>query len=115
MLDVLISQNENSSAKEGVKKISDRSDKPVKSIMKAVSWRVVGTIDTMIISYIITGKLTMAISIGGVEVFTKIMLYYLHERVWAHIHKINFRFWKRKNSEAYEVKGVERTAYRQVS
>ena len=115
MLDVLISQNKTASQPEGVKKISDRSDKPVKSIMKAVSWRIVGTIDTMVISYFITGKLTMAVSIGGVEVFTKILLYYLHERIWAHIHKINLKFWKRKNIEAYEVKGVERPAYRQVS
>lgn len=115
MLDVLINQKETSTNAEGVKKISDRADKPVKSIMKAVSWRIVGTIDTIVISYLITGKLTMAVSIGGVEVFTKIVLYYLHERVWAHIHKINFKFWKRNNREAYEVKGVERTAYKQVS
>ena len=83
--------------------------------MKAVSWRIVGTIDTIVISYFITGRLTMAVSIGGVEVFTKIMLYYLHERVWAHVHKINLKFWKRKNSETYEINGVESTAYRQVS
>jgi uncharacterized membrane protein len=114
MLDVLISQAEKDNASKGVKKISDRADKPIKSVMKAVSWRIVGTIDTMVISYIITGKLTMALSIGGVEVFTKIALYYLHERVWAHIHRINFKLWKRSNDKIYEVKGVESPAFRKV-
>ena len=114
MLDVLINQTEKESDSEKVKKISDRADKPIKSVMKAISWRIVGTIDTMVISYFITGKLTMAVTIGGVEVFTKIMLYYLHERVWAHIHRINFRFWKRSNKDRYEIQGVERPAYRKV-
>lgn len=57
-------------------------DSNIKSLAKAVSWRIVGTIDTMFISFMITGKLTLAISIGGIEVFSKIFLYYLHERIW---------------------------------
>jgi uncharacterized membrane protein len=114
MLDVLINQAGDNSDLKGVKKISDRADKPIKSVLKAVSWRIVGTIDTMFISYLITGKLTIAVTIGGVEVFTKILLYYLHERFWAHIHKINFKFLKPKNERLYEVKGVERQAYRKV-
>ncbi|WP_281614237.1 DUF2061 domain-containing protein [Flammeovirga sp. SubArs3] len=52
------------------------------SVAKSVSWRMVGTIDTMVISYFITGELTMAISIGSVEVFSKMVLYYFHERIW---------------------------------
>lgn len=114
MLDVLINQAGENSGSKGVKKISDRADKPVKSVMKAISWRIVGTVDTMIISYFITGKLTLALSIGGVEVFTKIVLYYLHERLWAHIHRINLKFLKLKNDRTYEVKGVERQAYSEV-
>jgi len=114
MLDVLINQANNESTSKEVKRISDRADKPIKSVMKAISWRIVGTIDTMVISYFITGKLTMAMTIGGVEVFTKVLLYYLHERLWAHIHKINLKFWESKNDRTYEVKGVERPAYRKV-
>jgi len=60
-------------------------DRPIKSLIKAISWRMVGSIDTMVVSYFITHKLVMAISIGGVEVFTKIGLYYLHERAWAQL------------------------------
>jgi uncharacterized membrane protein len=114
MLDVLINQADNNDASKRAKKISDRADKPIKSVMKAISWRIVGTLDTMVISYFITGKLTMALTIGGVEVFSKIFLYYLHERIWARIHKINFKFWKRSNEVKYEVQGVERPAYRKV-
>jgi uncharacterized membrane protein len=114
MLDVLFNKAENDNTSAGVKKISDRADKPIKSVMKAISWRIVGTIDTMVISFLVTGKLTLAVTIGGVEVFTKIFLYYLHERLWAHIHKINLKFWNRSNDKIYEVKGVERQTYRKV-
>ena len=65
------------------------SDKPIRSVVKAVSWRIVGTIDTMVISYFITGELTMAISIGSIEVVTKMILYYGHERIWNYI-----KWWK---------------------
>lgn len=58
------------------------SDNPSRSIVKAISWRLVGTIDTIIISWFITGRITMALSIGTVEVVTKMILYFFHERVW---------------------------------
>ena len=60
-------------------------DKPYRSLIKTISWRTVGTIDTMVISYVITGNLTMAASIGGVELFTKMALFYFHERAWNKI------------------------------
>ena len=56
-----------------------------RSVAKAISWRAVGTVDTMIISFIITGKAKIAISIGCVELFTKVLLFYLHERAWHRI------------------------------
>ena len=116
MLDVLINQSQEKSGSEGVFKVSDRADKPIKSLMKSVSWRIVGTIDTMIISYFITGKVTIAVSIGSVEVLTKTILYYFHERLWAHIHKIKLKLWIRsnriENDKQYEVKGVEGSVVR---
>ena len=51
-------------------------------IAKTITWRIVGTLDTMIISGVITGSWEMGLAIGGVEVFTKMFLYFLHERVW---------------------------------
>ncbi len=54
-----------------------------RSFIKAVSWRILGSIDTFIISFFITHKLVFAASIASVETFTKIALFYGHERVWA--------------------------------
>jgi uncharacterized membrane protein len=107
MLDVLISKPEETVTQKNVIKVSDRADKPVKSALKAVSWRIVGTIDTMIISYFITGKVAVALSIGSVEVFTKMILYYFHERLWAHIHRLKIKGWLKKNGKQYEVRRVE--------
>jgi uncharacterized membrane protein len=59
-----------------------QGDSNAKSIFKTISWRIVGTIDTIVIAFIVTGELGMAASIGSVEVFTKIILYYFHERFW---------------------------------
>ena len=51
-------------------------------IAKTVSWRIIGTLDTMLLSSIITGSWTIGLTIGGVEVLTKMLLYFLHERAW---------------------------------
>ena len=56
-----------------------------RSLVKAVSWRVTGSIDTFILSWIITGNPMIAGTISAVEVVTKIGLFYLHERAWAKI------------------------------
>lgn len=53
-----------------------------RSVLKSISWRIIGTLDTILISYIITGKLAFALSIGGIELVTKMVLYVVHERVW---------------------------------
>jgi len=54
-----------------------------RSFFKAVSWRILGSVDTFIISYFVTGKLVFAASIASVETVTKVILFYGHERVWA--------------------------------
>lgn len=61
------------------------SEKHYRSVVKALSWRATGTADTILVSFFVTGKIGMALSIGFVELFTKIGLYYLHERVWNRI------------------------------
>jgi len=58
------------------------ADKHYRSLVKAVSWRVTGSIDTMIITFLITGKIRWALTVSGVELFTKIGLFYAHERIW---------------------------------
>jgi len=56
-----------------------------RSFAKALSWRMTGTVDTMVISMIVTGSIKLAATIGLTEVVTKSVLYYLHERAWLRI------------------------------
>lgn len=65
---------------------SESSNENIKrTILKTISWRVVGTIATVVISYLITGTLALAFSIGGVELVSKMVLYFFHERTWNYI------------------------------
>jgi uncharacterized membrane protein len=61
------------------------ADKHYRSLVKAVSWRLTGSLDTLIITFLITGKLRWALTVSGVELFTKIGLYYVHERIWENL------------------------------
>ncbi|WP_291726233.1 DUF2061 domain-containing protein [Bernardetia sp.] len=63
-----------------------------RSIVKGISWRVFATVDTILLSWLITGHFEDAIKIGLGEVFTKTLLYFLHERVWNRISESNNRF-----------------------
>ena len=61
------------------------SEKPVRSIVKSLSWRIIGTLDTILISWLVTSELSVAFSIGAIELITKMVLYFFHERVWNSI------------------------------
>jgi uncharacterized membrane protein len=61
------------------------SERPIRSLVKALSWRVTGSIDTLLLSWFFTGDLTIAAAIGSTEIVTKMVLYYLHERAWNRI------------------------------
>ena len=58
------------------------SDSHLRSLSKALSWRVVATLTTGIIAYFVTGDVEAAVLIGGVEFVLKFLIYYLHERAW---------------------------------
>jgi len=53
-----------------------------RTILKTISWRIVGTLDTMALGWIITGDPLLGVKIGGLELITKFVLYYIHERIW---------------------------------
>lgn len=53
-----------------------------RSVIKGISWRIVGTLDTIIIATFWTGDYSKALKIGFTEVITKVFLYYVHERIW---------------------------------
>jgi len=59
-----------------------RGETKRRSIVKAITWRTLGTIDTIVIAFVLTGEIKTALSIGGIEVFTKMILYFFHERIW---------------------------------
>ena len=53
-----------------------------KHIFKTISWRIIGTLDTLLLSWLITGQLKLGLLLSGFEIITKMALYYMHERVW---------------------------------
>ena len=66
---------------------SSVKDSNKRHIIKTFSWRAIGTIDTTVFGWIITGNPLSALKIGGFEVVTKMLLYFFHEKFW---YKINF-------------------------
>lgn len=69
----------------------DEAGKPFlaqrRHLLKTVTWRIVGTIDTMTLAWLISGDPMVGVKVGGIEVITKMILYYIHERVW---YRFNF-------------------------
>ncbi len=57
----------------------------LRSVVKGVSWRAVGTLDTTLLVFIFSGELMLAASVGLTELVTKIFLYWAHERIWQRI------------------------------
>ena len=57
----------------------------LRSLVKGISWRVVGSLDTALLSYLVTGNARWSVTIASVEALTKIALYYFHERVWGRV------------------------------
>jgi uncharacterized membrane protein len=66
-----------------------------RSLVKTLTWRIVATTDTFLIAWLITGHVDWAAGIAGIEVLTKMFLYYGHERVWAGIK------WKKVQNEEH--------------
>ena len=68
-------------------------------LLKTVSWRMIGTLDTILLSWIITGNPLTGLQIGIVEVITKMVLYYFHERTW---YNINYGLGARRSNKEYK-------------
>jgi len=64
---------------------SYQRDKPMRSLAKAISWRITGSLDTIMIAWFFTSSVDTAMAIGLTEVATKTVLYYFHERAWDRI------------------------------
>lgn len=74
-----------SSLKTLVRELTFETERSSRSVAKAMTWRALGTLDTFLLSWVITGEWRFALAIGGTEVVTKMILYYLHERAWARV------------------------------
>lgn len=68
-----------------VVKAGRRDETYRRTTLKTVSWRTLASLDTIVLAWLYTGNIATAVSIGGLEVFTKMLLYFLHERVWARL------------------------------
>ena len=62
--------------------VMEGRDSHFRSLAKALSWRIVATLTTSVIAYVITGSLDTAAIIGGIEFVLKFFIYYAHERAW---------------------------------
>ena len=74
-----------------------RANSHARHIVKAITWRILGTLDTILLSWIITGNALTGLKIGFAELITKMILYYLHERAW---YKIDFGLERRRLRKA---------------
>ena len=88
------------------------TDDHARSVAKGATWRAIGTFDTIVLSLIFTGHIDKALKIGGVELFTKIGLYYLHERIWMRLllgteeHVENGHVVRRERHHRSVIKGI---------
>ena len=65
--------------------VGGRVESHGRTATKTATWRTIASVDTVLLALIFTGNIGTAVSIGGIEIFTKLLLYFLHERVWVRI------------------------------
>ena len=64
-----------------ISEINERESR-LRSLLKAVTYRITGTITTVLIVFVVTGEPTFAFTVGIAEPIAKVVIYYLHERAW---------------------------------
>ncbi|MBD3209138.1 DUF2061 domain-containing protein [Candidatus Woesearchaeota archaeon] len=62
-----------------------RKETHARTLIKSITWRIIATMATIIIVYLLTDNFGIATAAGLVEVVTKLIIYYLHERAWIHV------------------------------
>ena len=83
--DVKVIDINNPSGEELSEENEQPAEKVKRSLAKTISWRIIGTLDTLILSWIIIGEVKTAAAIASVEFITKMILYFFHERAWNNI------------------------------
>ena len=93
------------------KKPKITKDSPQRSLLKALSWRFLATLTTMIIIYYVSGSLDWALVGGAFDVVVKLILYYLHERLWTNIQwgkSWKRRAWKRHYRKMHKIQAKKK-------
>lgn len=80
-------------------------------LLKSLTWRIVGSLDTTLLGWIVTGKLNTGLKIGGLELFTKFLFYFLHERAW---HKIKLKGESKEKIAERNRKNIEPQLFKQT-
>jgi adenylyl-sulfate kinase len=89
-----------------------RKDPLIKrNIIKTISWRIMGSLDTMLLSWLISGVFLIGIKIGVAEFVTKLVIYYLHERLWQ---RSNFGLLSKRQQARLVQKEIKPNLFKQV-
>ncbi len=83
------------------------SIKPKRHLAKAFTWRIIASITTFFIGWTVTGDMHFGAAIGGFDVVIKLVLYYMHERVWYHSRFGVVEEVKNENDVQNEVRRVQ--------
>ena len=76
----------------------DLTESHTRSLLKTFSWRIVATSTTVTIAYFVFGDVSSALTVGGIEFFAKMVIYYLHERAWQKLPRGTVRSWFRRKA-----------------
>ena len=74
-------------------------------VLKTITWRIIGTIDTILLGWVISGDPTIGLSVGAAELATKMILYYIHERAW---YRVDFGVKRRSKDENLSIEDKKR-------
>jgi len=65
--------------------VAIQKESRLRSVLKGLSWRIIATATIILIAWLKTGSVTLALEIGAIEFVIKFLLYYMHERIWQMI------------------------------
>ena len=80
----------------------DLRESRLRSFLKAVTYRVTGTLTTALLVLLLTGEWSVALAVGALEPVVKIIIYYLHERAWQAVPRGAIRRWQTRRRMARE-------------
>ena len=83
----------------------NKNEKAVRSLVKAVSWRIIASIATIVLVFLATKNISISLGVGAVEIVTKFFLYYFHERIW------NIVSWGKKEVCPVSTNNIEVNKY----